>query len=132
MTPYKPDKWCIIRIGDKGTSNCIYKIVAGWDAGPSGEDLWRMNSGIVFFREGDGVVKFVGFSSSVYECAIGLEGVDNASAQTMFPLLQERNVETITYEDFKKEWSEWQQMNMSSELRDRVWFKKILFLVAQR
>ena len=96
---YKPDKWRIVKFSHEGEA--VYKLFGMWSGGYLDSDSWRMNSGIVGYEEGEGVVQFFGHSGSTYICWLGSEGVTGYGAS----ILSSTDLEAISYKQFKEEWN---------------------------
>jgi len=70
---YTPDKWVVVEVC--GTKEPLFKVFGSWSGGYTGNDHWRMNSGIVSCRLEDGKLHFVGYSGSEYICNPEMYGV---------------------------------------------------------
>lgn len=69
---YRPDKWVVVKIGDKN----LYKVFACWYGGYAGSDSWKLNSGITKVTLEGNVYSFEGSSGSVYECHKDIYGTN--------------------------------------------------------
>jgi len=69
---YRPDRWVVVKIGDKN----LYKVFACWYGGYAGSDSWQMNSGITKATLEGNVYSFKGASGSVYECHKDIYGTN--------------------------------------------------------
>lgn len=76
MTIYNPDKYAILEIKHK--DELIYKVFGSWAGGYLWGDYWRMNSGIERAVINEGMISFVGYSGSEYQCYKSAEGVIGA------------------------------------------------------
>lgn len=72
-----PDKWLVLKIINNNTQEILYKVFATWYDGYSGNNSWRINSGIkeINIHEND-YIDFIGYSGSCYRCIIGCYGTN--------------------------------------------------------
>lgn len=64
-----PDKWVVIKI--TAPDYILYKVFASFYGGYLGSDSWKLNSGIKSVDIYDGYIDFIGYSGSIYRCAVG-------------------------------------------------------------
>lgn len=114
MSYYTPDSWVIVKLTELNKPP-LYKILGGWSGGYLHGNSWRMNSGITAYKEDAPRVGFWGYTGSLYDCSLNMEGqrmstsgiVENLQAQVLESEQYAGTVvEEISYEQFKKEFKE--------------------------
>jgi len=110
MSEYYPDKYVIVKITDKETSEVHYRVLGTWHGGYTSGDYYRLNSGIDRYTVTDfGTVQFYGASGSVYEVAKKMYGMSLYSQGWLMGLIErskaDLEMEVITLEEFEDEWN---------------------------
>jgi len=66
MSEYCPDRWVVLEF--KSGDLITRKLFGGWYGGYTGNDSWKLNSGITYVRIDGDKYEFDGFSGSTYFC----------------------------------------------------------------
>jgi hypothetical protein len=111
MSNNTPDKWVILKITLKDSTEPIYKVFATWYGGYLGADSWRMNSGIVHVEESDNYYAFHGHSGSIYTCnkspnCYGTSGYSSGILNNMITKVNESDAGTVEVLDGDTNWME--------------------------
>jgi hypothetical protein len=77
MRIYNPDRWVILKFWNDTavTPVTTYKVFAGWYGGFTNGDSWKLNSGITKIERDMKLIRFTGWTSSVYEVHEGGYGM---------------------------------------------------------
>lgn len=98
MSVYNPDRFVILKIDYE--SEVLYKVLAGWSGGYTSGDSWKLNSGITKVEDLGEIIRFHGYSGSIYEVYKGSEGLSMATAGIYNELMDSGKVTHIKLEDF--------------------------------
>lgn len=102
MSVYYPDRYELLRITKDGEVS--YKVFGTWVGGYLSGDSWRLNSGIQRVEEDGDMVKFIGYSGSIYKAykeAVGTTFYTAGVLQQMLDVSSEDcKIEMITLQDY--------------------------------
>lgn len=108
MSEYTPNYWQVIKIQQAQDEQPCYKVLAGYSGSYLHGQSWTLNSGIVSFDMGAGLVHFHGTSGSIYRCNLKNEGA-NSYLYSIYSDLQEKaqsvgaSFEILPFDLFRRE-----------------------------
>ena len=83
---YTPDKWVCLKMTQK-SGEVLYKIFANWYGGYLNGDSWQLNSGVANVEIDGDIIKFHGYSGSVYACHKNCYGTSGYGAGILGKLI---------------------------------------------
>ena len=105
MNENYPDGWAILKITNE--EKVFYRLFGSWGGGYCYGDSWKLNSGITKFVEYNDQIKFHGHSGSLYVVNLLEEGrIGSYSSGVLSDFTNQKNVSTITFEEFKNEFKQ--------------------------
>ncbi len=72
-----PDRWVVVEISDD--KRYVKKVLAGWYGGYTGNDSWKLSSGITEEKDCGDYIEFTNNSGSVYKCFKASQGMTSLS-----------------------------------------------------
>ena len=102
MTTYVPDKWIVLKISSKDYPT-VYKVFACWYGGYTGNDCWKLNSGVTSVTKEGKVYSFFGASGSVYTCHADSYGTHGYGSGVLQHMIEQAAGAGISIEILAKE-----------------------------
>lgn len=108
MTEYTPEKWQVVKIYGENIPT-TYKVFACWYGGYSGNDSWKMNSGIKKVTKEKEYWLFEGFSGSVYKCDKKLYGANMYGHGILQGFIEQAKEKNVTIEKLPQD-TNWKKL----------------------
>ena len=87
-----PDRWVVVEISDD--KRYVKKVLAGWYGGYTGNDSWKLSSGVTEEKDCGDYIEFTNTSGSVYKCLKNAQGLTSLS-QSIYEGLKRRETGKI-------------------------------------
>ena len=105
-----PDKWVVVKLTAKSSTEPIYKVFATWYGGYLDGDSWKMNSGIKSVVEDKDNYLFHGYSGSVYVChkgsnCYGTNSYSNSILNNTITRINEADIGTLEILENDTDWT---------------------------